>query len=131
MLTITWNKKSETSLFLASAQKDNGTLSVTYLTESLQTKYQVKQDYELEILNVVMQDSSDYTCQVIKFLDESRGAIDERFQNTTSLLVQGNFKWLLRSHFLKSSYFYISEYETRFNGSICLEQRVMGYCLSH
>ncbi|KAJ8301224.1 hypothetical protein KUTeg_020211 [Tegillarca granosa] len=88
VLTITWNKKSETSLFLASAQTDNGTLSVTYLTESLQTKYQIKQDYELEILDVKMQDTSDYTCQVIKFLDETRGAIDERFQNTTSLLVQ-------------------------------------------
>ena len=84
---------SNGDVFLLSAKEEDSNITVTYLVDSLKSKYSVTDDFSLKVQNVDLRDTGLYECSVAAFRDSH---LVEKYENTTHLFVQGLFQYKLK-----------------------------------
>ena len=88
-LTYTW---TQGSVFLFTAKKVQENVTLTYLTDSLKTKYSLADEFSLKIKDVELTDTGLYTCTVGVYRDPDTIDLVYKLNNTTQLFVQGKLK---------------------------------------
>ena len=84
-LTYTW---TQGSVFLFTAKKVQENVTLTYLTDSLKTKYSLADEFSLKIKDVELTDTGLYTCTVGVYRDPDTIDLVYKLNNTTQLFVQ-------------------------------------------
>lgn len=102
-LTYTW---TQGSVFLFTAKKVQENVTLTYLTDSLKTKYSLADEFSLKIKDVELTDTGLYTCTVGVYRDPDTIDLVYKLNNTTQLFVQGKLK---QNQYL-ISYFHLEFY---------------------
>lgn len=84
-LTYTW---TQGTIFLFTAKEVKENITLTYLTDTLKSKYSLSDDFSLKIKNVELTDTGSYTCTLGVYRDADTIDLISKWKNVTELIVQ-------------------------------------------